>query len=125
MLSKQIARNRFGMLPTTERTLNLSVDHTQAQVVAFGANNMDQKFAYPGEKKDIFNTVASSKEINFPECELNENWEHSEKCGEIISMRDRLEQNKKNLEKRVEENGYILPFLSSHTTFMYQMINVA
>ena len=60
-----------SFLPTPENSSNLLVDRRQAPVVAFRATNMDQKFVISAEKKDIINTVASSKEINFPECELD------------------------------------------------------
>ena len=52
------------MTPTTENPLNLPVYHRQAPVVAFEATNMDQKFVFRVEKKDIFNVVVPLKEYS-------------------------------------------------------------
>ena len=61
---KKIKRSSFGMTPTTENPLNLPVYHRQAPVVAFEATNMDQKFVFCVEKKDIFNAVVPLKEYS-------------------------------------------------------------
>ena len=102
VLSKKTERSGFAvppspppLSPTTQNHLNLSVDHSHAPAVAFGAISKDQKFVFPVEKKAIFNTVAPSKEISLPGCELDVNWKYSENCNELISVRGRFEQNKK------------------------------
>ena len=82
---KMIERSNFGMPPRTEDPLNLRVDCRHASVVAFGAPNTDQKFVVLVEKKDIFNTVASSKEMNLPEWKLEKDWEYSENYNNLFS----------------------------------------
>ena len=90
--AKQKDRNSFGIphppnLTTAnpckfKSTANLSVDHRQVPFAAFGATTTDQRFVHyfflkiHAEKKDIFNTVASSKEITLPKCELDRDWEY-------------------------------------------------
>ena len=43
---------------------NLPVYHRQVPLVAFEATNMDQKFVFPVEKKDIFRAVVPLKEYS-------------------------------------------------------------
>ena len=62
-------------------------------MVAFGDTNIDQKFVFPVENKEIFNIVAPSEEISLLECELGRDWEYSENCIERISVRGKLEWN--------------------------------
>ena len=52
------------MTPTTENRSNLPVYHRQVPLVAFEATNMDQKFVFPVEKKDIFRAVVPLKEYS-------------------------------------------------------------
>ena len=62
---------RFGIPPssTTENLLNLSVDHRQTQLVAFGTiftqgYQQGSKVCFSYVKKNIFSAVAPSKEIS-------------------------------------------------------------
>ena len=74
--------------------------------------------------KDISNTVILSKEISLQKCELDQDWEHSKNCNELISVRGRLKQNQKCL-KKVESFWFcakyyweclrIAFFIKSHT----------
>lgn len=54
-----------------------SFNQRQTSVVAFGATNMNLNLFLCG-KEGTFTTVAPSKEISLPECELGKNREHSE-----------------------------------------------
>ena len=62
--------------------------------------------------------------MNLPEWELGNDWEYSEKCNKLISVRVRLEKNEKSWKNELKpsdfvpniiEHGYILPILSSPT----------
>ena len=106
-ISKKRERCSIGMHPYYRKFFDLSVDHRQAPVVAFGATNMGQKFVFHVEKKDIFNTVAPSREINLPEYELDRDWEYSQNCNEPTLVRDRFEQNKNSWKNEFKLSDFV------------------
>ena len=68
---------------------------------------MGQKFVFHVEKKDIFNTVDPSREINLPEYELDRDLEYSKNCNEPTLVRDRFEQNKNSWKNEFKLSDFV------------------
>ena len=120
---------RFGIPPssTTENLLNLSVDHRQTQLVAFGTiftqgYQQGSKVCFSYVKKKTFSVQLPLQKKLASRMSTDRDWEYSKNCGELIQKE--TDWGRIILEKRVEafcfcalritKNSCILPYQVAH-----------